>query len=701
MRSASARSALPVMCLAATCLAGAAAAAEETLPPIEGFPFEIGRLDSSSIRAAGPRVFFSPEEIAQARVRVEEDERARAVLDRLVKDADRKLAIEIEPVDETWWEAAKDKSWAQTYPQVFEHTWIRPMAYAKPASTLAAAWLLTDEPRYADKAAALLRNLAPYSFQAEHYDVGMNYSVWGIEALKAYDVLMPRMSAEQRSAFDACMTRLAWAVGRNDAYWLKHEPGGRINNHLAWHKMMFGLLGLFYDRGDMVDYCLHGPRGLVPLLEDGLIDDGLWCESSLNYQFAAIAPMIAFADAQRRMGRRPGLHEIVAANGRTLKQSCDAMFNVLAPDGLIPPIGDAYGHHRRLWEVSLYEYAWALWRDPKYAWLMSRNPEPSPYSLWAPPMPEHAPAPPIRSVLLPEHGYAFLRSHTDDAYWDNPNALCAFLTYDRSNVHANADKLSLMLFGRNRMLLSDVEGRTVSGHAFSSDIQRELNRGALSQNTVMIDGHDQRCGPKMLELIEFRDLPGEKRVTAADKKSLLYDGVRQMRTVAMTADYVLDVFQVKCAKPSQIDWVMHVLNEKASLPANSNPVLSECEPFPLPEAGAWRWLRDARSFAPTGPVRLEWREGEGRVRLQMLDPGAERIILCGFPYSNEPDPPTIPMVIVRKRGKTAVFAALWLTGNAIKKATLSQLPAHDELLVYQVDADGRQRRHLVPLLRER
>ena len=164
---------------------------------------------------------------------------------------------------------------------------------------------------------------------------------------------------------------------------------------------MLGLLGLFYDHSDMVDYCLHGQRGMVPLLEEGLMDDGLWRESSLVYQFAAIAPMLVLADCQHRLGKSPSLHEIVAANGRTLKQSYDVMFDVLAPNGMIPPIGDAYGSRAKLWENPLYEYAWGLWADPRYAWLIARNPEPSVRYLFVPPIPDKVSPPSIRSRLFP------------------------------------------------------------------------------------------------------------------------------------------------------------------------------------------------------------------------------------------------------------------------------------------------------------
>lgn len=86
------------------------------------------------------------------------------------------------------------------------------------------------------------------------------------------------------------------AVLKNDSYWIENDIGGGINNHLAWHKMLLGCLGVFYGHNELIEYALHGRRGLLWLLEVGLVDDGLWCESSLNYHFTAIVPFIKLID---------------------------------------------------------------------------------------------------------------------------------------------------------------------------------------------------------------------------------------------------------------------------------------------------------------------------------------------------------------------------------------------------------------------
>ncbi len=673
---------------------------------------EIGSLSTDGRDLSEPRVFFTPDEIALARRRSEQEAAARRVLDRLVRDADEHLAARLAPLDERWWDAASTRPWQETYPDIYLHTALEPGRYGRAASGLAIAWMLTDRPEYADRACDLLLRIAPYQFRAEHYDVGMNYTGWGVAALTAYDILGRRFSASERRAIDGMMTRLAAAVLKNDIYWIENGIGGGINNHLAWHKAMLGLLGLFYDRPDLVRFCISGPRGLLPLLEDGLLDDGLWCESSLNYHFTAIIPMVWFAEGQRRTDSRPTLYEIAGANGRTLKQPFDAMFNVLSADGMIPPIGDTYGYHARLHENPLYESAWAAWRDERYAWLLRRKEDRGLQSLFSPPLPESPAAPPARTILLPEHGYALLRSHTDDAYWDT-DARCAFFSYDRSNVHAHADRLTLILFGQKRLLLTDIEAKSTVPHAFSSRIQGELNRGGLSQNTVMIDGADQRTGPRMLRLVEFRDLPDEKRATAVDEEGLLYEGVRQMRTLAMTPDYLLDVFQVNCGERArQIDWIVHVMDPTARIvraqsgdvpprlpeSARSAPwIPAGWKPADIPDTSAWRWLRDARSIPVTDELRMEWTDGRARLRLLLVGTTSEAVT-CGYPSTDEKDSPALPMLIARTRGVRAAFAAVWLVGDAPDSVAIAPGPARESTVSWRVTCAKRTREHLVPRL---
>jgi hypothetical protein len=171
-----------------------------------------------------------------------------------------------------------------------------------------------------------------------------------------------------------------------------------------------------------------------------------------------------------------------------------------------------------------------------------------------------------------------------------------------------------------------------------------------------------------------------------------------MRSIAMTADYVLDIFQVDCDRPRQIDWIMHMMDEHARPTESTIQVLNESEPAELPDHIPWTWLRGARSFSPEDRFVLGWQGSEAAVRLHMLDPGADRVVLCGYPSTDELDCATIPMIIVRMKGKSAIFAAVWLTGRTPERIEVRPLLPRDDNLIYEVIADGRARRHLIPRL---
>jgi len=145
----------------------------------------------------------------------------------------------------------------------------------RPAYYAGLHFAITRRQEDAEVAKRILLHLSDYTFEFEHFDVGMNYAVWGWLALNIYDLLFERFSPDERERIDAFFSRMGRAIMKNDIYWIENNIGGGINNHLAWHKMMLGLLGIFYGQDELVDYALYGPRGFLSLLELGLVNDGL------------------------------------------------------------------------------------------------------------------------------------------------------------------------------------------------------------------------------------------------------------------------------------------------------------------------------------------------------------------------------------------------------------------------------------------
>jgi hypothetical protein len=372
----------------------------------------------------------------------------------------------------------------------------------------------------------------------------------------------------------------------------------------------------------------------------------------------------------------------------------DSMFGVLFPDGSVPPIGDAYARRIKLADEFTYVHAHKAYRDPRYAWLLKNAEHKRAELLFIGIDTKGGKSAQITSRLYDEHGYAFLRDRADDDYW-NSDGWCAFLTFDKSGVHCNQDKLSLMLFGCGKLLIPDVEAKATVPHAFSAKVQRQLNRSALSQNTVMIDSRDQRGIGEVLSVVEFTDSPGEKSVTAADFKGLLYEGVEQSRTIVVTSDYVLDVFQITAETERDIKWIIHTIGTPD---AQKSSVELKASDIKLPGAGSW--LRDFRSATTDQPIRLEWSEDSVNFAMTMAGAAKTRLITCGYPTSDEPDCPTVPMVLIERRASATVYAAVYQARRQqLGEIQIERLEDANDRLVFQTVGSWGRRKHFVSRLR--
>lgn len=148
-------------------------------------------------------LFITAADVAQVREAVRASDRVARWADELIIRAESSDVAELPGLSRDWWDTDRDKPWGETYPQVFQHTWLEPYEWANLARACAYAHLLQPSPQLAEKAKATLLSLSDYTFEFEHYDVGMNYTVWGVVALDAYAILYESFDASQRRRLDA------------------------------------------------------------------------------------------------------------------------------------------------------------------------------------------------------------------------------------------------------------------------------------------------------------------------------------------------------------------------------------------------------------------------------------------------------------------------------------------------------------------
>ena len=594
-------------------------------------------------------------------------------------------------LDRDWWETAKQKPWRDTYPEVFHHTWIVPLKWADLARNCARASLVSPSSSLAAKGRDILLRLSDYTFEFEHFDVGMNYTIWTVAALDAYDILHAGFSAAERARLDAFFQRYLAALRKNDDYWTEHEPGGKLNNHYAWHKLGLSMVGVFYGRPELVERALRGPKGVEQMLAQGFKDEGLWLEGSIPYQFAETGPLIIMAQMLANARCPEDLFRYRSRNGYSLKAAYDALIPLLFPDRTLPTIGDCYGRRAHVAESPDWEILFRQFREPTYAWLIADHKSRTPQALFngVIDLPS-VPPPPQESKLWPEMGYVALRSNSGTNYWSG-RGWSLFATFSGQPLHEHADKLSLMLFADGHLWLPDFESKPSAEHAFSSLTQGELNRQTICHNTLLVDGRSQRLTGQRLDLLEFTNAPGLQRATIGDMHGRLYEGVRQLRTLIVTKDCVLDFFQAASAAPHDFAWLTHVDGD----PAGGN--LRATSAVTWPKAAPWSYLREPRGADTTGQVWECFSHSDRTLQLDVLTDGPVEVVHCGFPRDDSRAAPTLPMRLLRRHGTNAWFLAAYrLVTKMGERVELEVTPDGVERRVITLQLGDKVFQHTVP-----
>lgn len=622
----------------------------------------------------------------------------------LLKRARAARIEELPPLDRAWWDTQRSKPWADTYAPIWHHTAVVPAQWARLAQECARASLLFAEPELKAKGKRVLVDLSQYTFEFDHYDVGMNYTLWCIEALDAYDVLYGEFSPAEHGRMTAFFDRFLAAVVKNDEYWIANRiGGGEINNHYAWHKLGRAMIGLFYGRKELVEQAIFGPKGIDMMMRHGFRDDGLWLEAAIPYQFAQTRPLVVLAEILENAGYPLDLWHYPSGDGRTLKQAYDALFALLFPNRILPPVGDCYGSRPHLGKHEDFEILSRRFREPYYAWLLGDCAErgrerPSVWS-WPekllfdgePEIPAGR-APAMTTQLWPEHGYAALRTVEGEEYWSG-RGWTVFATYGDFNVHGNFDKLSLMLYANGHLWAPRFEAFSSAEQKFAADVQRGLNRSTLCQNTVLVGGTDQALVPRRLDLVEFHRLPDVKRLTIGDLAGRLYPGVRQVRTMIARDEYVLDVFQLESPTPQRYTWLLHV----DAVPKDSS--VAQWTAQALPGTGPWKYLRDAKR-GPSATGYWEVFEHAGRfLRVDLVCDGPVEVVRCGFPADDSDKPKLLPMLMVTAARPEARFVAVYRSPKDPGEA--AGIAIKDDVLqsyLVSVTVGGRTLSHRVPAL---
>lgn len=265
----------------------------------------------------------------------------------------------------------------------------------------------------------------------------------------------------------------------------------------------------------------------------------------------------------------------------------------------------------RLW----FEWGHKLWPDADFDYFLAQMRAPD-EEVYTPRLffgiepidPKKVSPPPARSAVYPERGFVMLRAEEGPGHWESPApAVCMRLA--TNYAHNVNDSFALCgFYAFNRPIY--LNPKSDPGYAF------KFSRSVRSHCSVMVDGHIKvddwgqtgSIEPQFTDECVTRQLfePEVKFVAARTQKR--YEGVDETRALALTREYMLDVFSCTDTKPHSYTWIVHTYGK--------------AEPD---EAGRWKSSSDLADLIEdlTNERSLKTEGKEWAVTVRQLRPESE------------------------------------------------------------------------------
>ena len=459
---------------------------------------------------------------------------------------------------------------------------------------------------------------------------------------------------------------------------------------------------------------------MIHQLRHEFLADGLQWERAISYHAYTLTAFVEMLDLMLNVGvdlwnaklpplwQNDGYDEHrdygrQAEETRSFKAAFEILLYLAFPNGQFSMIGDSnFGAIQGIAQAcgTIFERAWQVYRDPRFAWLIRRVEAEAPEAVRS-----IMPGVPIGLLLnggrdlfrverkrlprgdfdlnraerlssagehrrgcssLNAYGATLLRSRGDDL-----QAPAAYVFWGpHSAGHQNPCPLHLELYG----------GQAIRSPAPRSAFWDESDplypnwkRTTIAHNTVTVDEtpafpYDVKTD-SIWEADPWRDQISDGERIGFDpdgaafkavrvRNRRVYPGVVLDRTVLVTPRLALDVFRCHSAVVHTFDWVMHVIGTPAGL--NAWPKAP-----PLKGRGYDQWQDVRRAPMPRTGLCLKWEAPEGMTRASIRTPNRPRVFLGRDPESKfravgQVEPAGVRHAVrVRIRGREALFVSAW------------------------------------------
>lgn len=366
----------------------------------------------------------------------------------------------------------------------------------------------------------------------------------------------------------------------------------RLGNTQFWGITNLGVAGFLRDNKQAIDTSINGQYGFKASLLR-FRDKTFWPEP-LKYDYGYVASAMHMLAEASKLNKLDDLYHYKAANGASFKKMMDGFVSLMLSNGALSTSGDGSDavsvYEGKVYEKGLYffkeeqsgyrtktkiDLLYSTYNDPVYAWLAAKNQKRDgwDHNFWGwtaltngiPIGKQQAPS--AASLVYPEFGVALLRADTTEKYWGS-DGLSAIVRNGASiQFHSHNNQFALEVNAFSKQFYFDnfvnwdyLAPRKSRNYRNATPFTSKL----IAHNSVTIDFKEPDKSVIKLERKEA-EIPGAKfsKIHNSGPMQILttsgsiYSGVEEIRTVGVTKEYVLDIFQCISSQTHNYDYSLH------------------------------------------------------------------------------------------------------------------------------------------------
>ena len=344
-----------------------------------------------------------------------------------------------------------------------------------------------------------------------------------------------------------------------------------------------------------------------------------------------------------------------------------------------------FGHPDQHRVSNKAELLYYIFRKPEFAWTIAQDSGRRTHCdqfwgmtnlVYGVPELGEVKVPEVRSEIFPDMGMAFLKSVEGSAYWDKGTLTATLVSGVKQISHNQKDHFSFSIYAFGKYLYNDwyLNWDYLCPRPGRANMTPYSAR-AIAHNTVSVDLAEP--GPAEGK-VQWSEIRRENGVQILSLSGSVFEGVQQSRTLCVTPDYEVDVFELQSDTDHNYDWFLHSRGSASYLGLKkwkSYPTLNKEYGFgPVDTAATQRphneWLFEPKvATNQKGEFSVLFSDTDGlSVKSTIFVARGAKVLDTATPFYvnlggwDKPLPAGMPernpMTVVRQEGKSVSFIAV-------------------------------------------